>query len=89
MGGFGNGSVVSRKAYGGLTGPTVRDHLVALGNTPEWAIFLGEAIQEIAKCDAAIAASRARDLSSNPASRQVLKKSQRGRLRFWQLIGAP
>jgi hypothetical protein len=49
MGGFGNGSVVSRKAYGGLTGPTVRDHLVALGNTPEWAIFLGEAIQEIAK----------------------------------------
>ena len=67
MGGFGNGSVVSPKAYGGLTGPTVRDHLVALGNTPEWAIFLGEAIQEIAKCDAAIAASRARDHSSNPS----------------------
>jgi hypothetical protein len=63
---FSDGSVVSRKAFGGLTGPSVRDHLMALGNSPEWVIFLGEAIQEIAKCDAAIAASRARDLSSNP-----------------------
>jgi hypothetical protein len=43
--------------------PTVRDHLLALGETPEWVISLGDAIQEITACSTAIAASRARDLS--------------------------
>ncbi len=45
--------------------PTVADHLRALGEAPEWVLSLGEAICEITGCPAAIAASRARDLSRN------------------------
>lgn len=46
--------------------PTVRDHLVALGEPPEWVISLGEAILGILDCDVAIAAMRARDISNHP-----------------------
>lgn len=44
---------------------TVEEHLAALGGAPEWVVALGNAIQEITACDPAIAASRARDLSTN------------------------
>ncbi len=47
--------------------PTVRDHLTALGGCPEWIARLGEAIQAVTRCDAALAALRARDLASHPA----------------------
>lgn len=47
--------------------PTVRDHLTALGDCPPWLLRLGEAIQLVTKCDAALAALRARDLASHPA----------------------
>lgn len=47
--------------------PTVRDHLAALGDGPEWVTRLGEAIQAVTRCDAALAALRARDLASHPA----------------------
>jgi len=43
--------------------PSVTDHLRAFGETPEWVVSLGEAIYETTQCSAAIAASRARDLS--------------------------
>ncbi len=84
MGGYGGGSVVNRQAYSGLTGPTVRDHLMALGDTPEWVIFLGEAIQEITKCNEAIAASRARDLSSNPGLATGFEKVATGAVEITQ-----
>lgn len=43
--------------------PSVADHLQTFGDTPEWVLSLGEAIYETTRCSAAIAASRARDLS--------------------------
>jgi hypothetical protein len=43
--------------------PTVKDHLMALGETPGWIVSLGEAIQQVTDCSTAIAAARARDLS--------------------------
>ncbi len=57
--------------------PTVRDHLLALGETPEWVISLGDAIQKITDCSTAIAASRARDLSRSQTS-QGLESFTRG-----------
>ncbi len=58
--------------------PSVRDHLEALGAAPEWVISLGEAIQEVTDCPSAIAASRARDLSSHPVLGQGLEAFSRG-----------
>ncbi len=49
-----------------LAVPTVRDHLAACGESPEWLLRLGEAIQAVTKCDAALAALRARDLARHP-----------------------
>jgi hypothetical protein len=43
--------------------PSVADHLQAFGETPDWVLSLGEAIYQTSRCSAAIAASRARDLS--------------------------
>ena len=57
--------------------PSVRDHLLALGETPEWVISLGDALQEITDCSTAIAASRARDLSRSQTS-QALASFTRG-----------
>ncbi|MBN2471838.1 MAG: hypothetical protein JXN59_14040 [Anaerolineae bacterium] len=48
------------------TVPTVRDHLAAVGECPEWLLRLGEAIQSVTRCDAALAALRARDLARHP-----------------------
>jgi len=47
---------------------TVEDHLNAVGEMPEWVISLGKYLEHYLKCDPAIAASRARDLSSNPVT---------------------
>ena len=44
---------------------TVEEHLLALGGAPEWVVALGNAIQQITSCDPAVAASRARDMSTN------------------------
>ena len=54
--------------------PSVRDHLNALGHSPEWILRLGEAIQAVTGCDAALAALRARDLSAHPGVAQGLEQ---------------
>lgn len=62
--------------------PTVRDHLHALGECPAWVLQLGEAIQAVTGCDAALAALRARDLSSHPALAAGLAQFAQG----WLLL---
>ena len=64
--------------------PSVRDHLNALGQSPEWVLRLGEAIQAVTGCDAALAALRARDLSTHPGIAQGLEQFTRG----WLLLRA-
>jgi hypothetical protein len=62
--------------------PSVADHLQAFGEIPDWVLTLGEAIYETTRCSAAIAASRARDLS-----RQVdIGKGLEALLRGWQRL---
>ncbi len=58
--------------------PSVRDHLNALGESPEWVHQLGEAIQTVTQCDAALAALRARDLSGHPSLAQGLEAFLQG-----------
>jgi hypothetical protein len=58
--------------------PTVADHLRAFGEPPDWLLSLGEAICQITQCSAAIAASRARDLSRQPGIAQGLESLLRG-----------
>lgn len=41
---------------------SVRDHIWAIEESPEWVISLGEMIQDLEGCSTAIAAARARDL---------------------------
>ena len=41
---------------------TVREHINALEESPEWVISLGEMIHQLNGCSTSIAASRARDL---------------------------
>lgn len=41
---------------------TVREHLNAIEDAPDWVISLGEMIQELEGCSSAIAAARAKDL---------------------------
>lgn len=45
---------------------TVSDHLESFGENPAWVFVLGDVVQNILDCDAAIAASRARDLARRP-----------------------
>ena len=61
--------------------PTVEDHLLALGEAPDWVISLGNAIREITDCSTAIAASRARDLSRTQTA-QGLESFTRGWLQL-------
>jgi len=42
---------------------TVREHLNAIEDSPDWVVSLGEMIQKLDVCSAAIAAARAKDLS--------------------------
>ncbi len=58
--------------------PTVRDHLAAVGECPEWLLRLGEAIQAVTKCNAALAALRARDLARHPGLAQGLAQYAQG-----------
>ena len=58
--------------------PTIRDHLQALGETPEWVVSLGEAIQQVTGCSTAIASARARDLSRALDAGQGLEWFTRG-----------
>lgn len=60
------------------TRPDVRDHLQALGPAPDWVVSLGEAIQRLTECPAAIAAARARDLSRAEGAGQGLAWLTRG-----------
>ena len=62
--------------------PSVRDHLNALGQSPEWVLRLGEAIQTVTGCDAALAALRARDLSTHPGVAQGLEQFTSGWLQL-------
>lgn len=57
---------------------TVEDHLRSTGDVPEWVVTLGCQLQEVLQCDAAIAASRARDLSSNALIARGLEKMVSG-----------
>ena len=58
--------------------PTVKDHLLALGETPDWVVSLGKAIQQVTECSTAIAAARARDLSRSAEAGQGLEWFTRG-----------
>ena len=58
--------------------PTVRDHLAAIGECPEWLLRLGEAIQAVTQCDAALAALRARDLARHADLAQGLAQYAQG-----------
>ncbi len=64
--------------------PTVRDHLAAFGENPEWLLRLGEAIQTVMQCNAALAALRARDLARHPALAQGLEQYTQGWLALTQ-----
>ena len=58
---------------------TVRQHLKAINrDSSEWVISLGELIQQVAQCDAAVAASRASDLSKHPELARALESFVNG-----------
>ena len=57
---------------------SVREHLNALEESPEWVVSLGEMIQRADGCSAAIAASRARDLSQHKNVGRAIEGIARG-----------
>lgn len=61
---------------------SVREHLNALDECPEWVVALGEMIQRAGRCSAAIAASRARDLSQH----KDIGKAVEGIARGWETL---
>lgn len=61
---------------------SVREHLNALEVAPEWVVSLGEMIQRADSCSAAIAASRARDLSQ----REDVGEAIEGIARGWEIL---
>lgn len=61
---------------------SVREHLNALEQSPEWVVSLGEMIQRAEGCSAAIAASRARDLSR----RRDVGEAIEGIVRGWEIL---
>lgn len=61
---------------------SVREHLNALEVAPEWVVSLGEMIQQADGCSAAIAASRARDLSQ----RRDIGEALEGIARGWEIL---
>ena len=63
---------------------SVREHLNALEDAPEWVISLGEMIQQTDGCSAAIAASRARDLSKRADVGEAIEGIARG----WEILSA-
>jgi hypothetical protein len=63
---------------------SVKEHLNALEEAPEWVVSLGEMIQRAEECSAAIAASRARDLSQ----RKDIGRAIEGIARGWEVLSA-
>jgi hypothetical protein len=61
---------------------SVRDHLNALEEAPAWVVSLAELIQHTGGCSAAIAASRARDLSRLEGVGQAIEAIGQG----WQAL---
>ena len=61
---------------------SVREHLNALEEAPEWVVSLGEMIQRADGCSAAIAASRARDLSQRKNVGEAIEGIARG----WEIL---
>jgi hypothetical protein len=61
---------------------SVKEHLNALEEAPEWVVSLGEMIQRADGCSAAIAASRARDLSQ----RKDIGEAIEGIARGWEIL---
>lgn len=62
---------------------TVREHFLAIDpDTPEWKIILGEYIERVAKCPAALAMGRALDLSTHEKLALGIKSLVEG----WMLI---
>ena len=57
---------------------SVREHLNALEEAPEWVVSLGEIIQQSDGCSAAIAAARARDLSKHKDVGEAIEAIARG-----------
>jgi hypothetical protein len=63
---------------------TVKDHLTAIGNSPEWVISLAEMIQRQLGSSSAIASARARDLSRLTPVGIGLESIIRG----WEILNA-
>ena len=61
---------------------SVRDHLNAAEASADWVVSLGELIQSADGCSAAIAASRARDLSQLKEVGEAVEGIARG----WQIL---
>lgn len=61
---------------------SVREHLNALEEAPDWVISLGEMIQELDSCSSAIAAARARDLGRLGQIGGALEEIMHG----WQVL---
>ncbi|MEJ2550550.1 MAG: hypothetical protein P8Z42_15160 [Anaerolineales bacterium] len=61
---------------------TVKDHLAAIGDSPEWVISLAEMIQKLLGTSSAIASARARDLSRLPPIGKGLESILRG----WDIL---
>jgi hypothetical protein len=61
---------------------TVKDHLTAIGDSPEWVISLAEMIQKLLGLSTAIASARAKDLSRIPPIGMSLESIIRG----WEIL---
>jgi hypothetical protein len=61
---------------------TVKDHLVAIGNSPDWVISLAEKIQIVLCSSSAIASARAKDLSRLPSIGEALEAIISG----WEIL---
>lgn len=61
---------------------TVREHLNAIEDAPDWVISLGEMIQELDGCSSAIAAARSKDLSQLGEIGRALEEIMHG----WQVL---
>ena len=63
---------------------TVREHINALEESPEWVVSLGEMIHRLNGCSTSIAAARARDLYRQGEIGQAVESIMCG----WQTLGA-
>ena len=63
---------------------SVREHINAIEEMPEWVVSLGEMIHRLDKCSTAIAAARARDLYRSGEIGQAVENIMKG----WQMLRA-